>query len=81
MSRVLAFFGSIKFYALAAGAALLALVAAYWRIREDGKNSVRAEQDKRRLETIQQRKEIDDEVAGMDGTSVDSNYTKWLRDN
>lgn len=81
MSKVFAFFTGLKGYAIAIGAAILALAAAYWRIREDGKNSVRAEQEKHRLESIKQRKETDDEIAQLGTADVDSRYNKWLRDN
>lgn len=73
--------GKVKLYALAAGAALVALLAAYWRVREDGKNVIRAEQDRARLDAIKSRKETDDETAGMDATSLDTAFTRWMRDN
>lgn len=81
MSRILAFFGGVKFYALAAVAAILAVVAAYWRVREDGKNAVRAEQEKHRIESMQQRKGIDDETDQMGAADVDTAFKRWLRDN
>jgi hypothetical protein len=71
----------VKLYALAAGGALIALLAAYWRVREDGKNVIRAEQDRARLDAIKTRKETDDETAGMDATSLDTAYDRWMRDN
>lgn len=80
MKALATFFGGIKFYALAAGAAVLAVLAAYWRVREDGKNVIRAEQDRARLDAIKSRKETDDETAGMDATSLDTAYDRWMRD-
>lgn len=75
-----ALWGKIQGWAAIVGVALLGLAAAYWRIREDGKNAVRSEQEKRRLESMQQRKEIDDEVDQMGAADVDANFTRWMRD-
>lgn len=59
MSRVLAFFGGIKFHLLAAGAFIAAAFAAYWRIREDGKTAARLEQSKARDNLQEHYDEID----------------------
>lgn len=66
MSKVLAFFGGIKLYLLAAGAALAAAFAAYWRIREDGKNAARLEQAKARDNLQEHYDEIDRQAIDPD---------------
>lgn len=80
MTWLLTIWGKTKFYALAIGAALLAAFAAYWRIREDGKNAVRNEQAQANLDAVKRRKETDDEIAEMDTTSVDTAFDRWMRD-
>jgi hypothetical protein len=59
MSWVFDLFGRAKLYLLAAGAFLAALFAAYWRIREDGKNAARLEQAKARDNLQEHYDEID----------------------
>lgn len=62
MSWLLTLWGKTKFYALAVGAALAAAFAAYWRIREDGKNAARLEQAKARDNLQEHYDEIDRQV-------------------
>jgi uncharacterized lipoprotein NlpE involved in copper resistance len=59
MTWLLTLWGKTKFYALAIGAALAAAFAAYWRIREDGKNAARLEQQKARDHLQEHYDEID----------------------
>lgn len=80
MTWLLTLFGKAKLYRLAAGAFIAAAFAAYWRIREDGKNAVRLEQQRRNAEAVKDRKEIDDEVADLGSNDVDERFARWMRD-
>lgn len=77
---MIALWGKIKLWAIGLAVAGAAIATAYWRVREDGKNVIRAEQDRARLDAIKSRKETDDETAGMDSTTLDRNFDRWLRD-
>jgi hypothetical protein len=59
MDRLLFFVSKAKLYLLAAGAFIAAAFAAYWRIREDGKNAARLEQAKARDNLQEHYDEID----------------------
>ena len=59
MSWLLGIFSKAKLYLLAAGAFIAAAFAAYWRIREDGKNAARLEQAKARDNLQEHYDEID----------------------
>lgn len=65
--------------ALAAAAGLTAVLS-YSKGRSDANTERDAVEAKRRAEAIKGRKEIDDEVSGMDSTSLDREYDRWLRD-
>lgn len=62
--------------------ALAGLIAAlgYGKGRAEGIRQMETEQQKRRLDSMQQRKELDDEVDQMGAADIDSNYARWLRD-
>lgn len=70
----------IKLYAALAGAALVALGVAFLKGRAEGIRILDAERTRARLDAMKQRKDTDDEIAGLDATSVDSELAKWLRD-
>lgn len=80
MTWLFALWGKTKFYVLAIGAALAAAFAAYWRIREDGKNAARLEQAQAQARSVQQRKEIDDEIDQLGPADVDQRFNQWMRD-
>lgn len=63
-----------------AGAFVVALFLAFWRGRAAGIQHIEAEQTRHRLESMRQRKEIDDEVDRLGGDDVDSRLNRWLRD-
>lgn len=64
MTWLIALWGKTKFYALAAIAAVGALLVAYWRVREDGKNAVK-------LEQAQARDKLQEHYDEIDGQNVD----------
>ncbi|WP_035102585.1 hypothetical protein [Devosia sp. LC5] len=74
------FWGKIKAGLAIAGAIIFAIGVAFLRGRAEGKKIIEAEQAKRRAESMKQRKEIGDEVDQMGAADVDSNYSRWLRD-
>lgn len=66
------------------GGLLVAGALAVWRIlagaRAVGRAEVRAEQQEATLDAIEQRKEIDDEVARLDGAAARRElHDKWSR--
>ncbi|CAA0096330.1 Uncharacterised protein [Starkeya nomas] len=66
MSWLLALFDKTKLYVLAALAVMGTLLAAWWRVREDGKNAVRAEQSQAREKLREAYDEIDRTPADVD---------------
>jgi hypothetical protein len=62
------------------GAFFVAIAIAFLRGRGEGKKIIEAEQQKRRLESMHQRKAIDDETDQLGAADVDSAYKRWLRD-
>lgn len=63
----------------AAGAGLLALLAAIWRAFAAGKASERARQDRARLESITDAQRIDDAIAGRDPDANRKELGRWNR--
>jgi len=70
----------IKGYAVAAIGAVLFLVFAYLRARQDGKNAAEAAQAKKQADAMRQKKEIDDEVDNMGADHIHTELGKWMRD-
>jgi hypothetical protein len=72
--------GKIKGWLAAAGLVLAALFIAFWRGRRAGIDHIEAEQQKRRLKAMQDRKAVDDEVSQMGSNDVDQRLNGWMRD-
>lgn len=70
----------IKGWAALAGVALLAIGVAFWKGRAEGKRLIEAEQARRRLEAVKQRKDVEDEVDQLGHADLDTAYKRWLRD-
>lgn len=70
----------IKGYALAVAGAVVFLVFAYLRARQDGKNAAIAEQRRRQLDAMKQKKESDDEVDRMGADGRRDELDRWMRD-
>ena len=67
-------------YLAMAGVALAIIAGAFLYGRSDGKADARAEQARNNAKTIKKARGVEDEVQGMDGGSVDSALSKWMRD-
>lgn len=80
MTWALALWGKTKIWAGIAFAVLVAIGIAFLRGRSAGIQHMEAEQARRRIEAINDRKEIDDDVDQMGPADLDSNYSRWLRD-
>lgn len=63
-----------------AGAVIVAIGIAFLKGRRAGIGHIEAEQAKRRLESVKQRKEIDDEISQLGSNDIDQRYAQWLRD-
>ncbi len=61
-------------------AVIVAIGIAFLRGRSAGIQHIEAEQTKRRLENMQTRAEIEDDVASMGSQDVDQNLARWNRD-
>ena len=70
----------IKGYAAAAIGAVLFLIFAYFRARQDGKNAAEAAQAKKQAEAIKRKKESDDEVDRMGADARRDDLARWMRD-
>ncbi len=80
MTWLFALWGKTKIWAGLALAVLVAIGIAFLRGRSAGIQHMEAEQARRRIEAMKDRKEVDDDVDQMGSADLDSNYSKWLRD-
>lgn len=63
-------------YAIAIGAALAILFAAYRK----GQKDAAARENERRLKSIKKAKEVEHEISGLDDDSVSRELDRWMRD-
>jgi hypothetical protein len=70
----------IKGYALAVAGAVVFLAFAYFRARQDGKNAALAEQRRKQLDAMKNKKESDDEVDRMGADRRGDELGRWMRD-
>lgn len=69
----------LKIWAGLAVAVLVAVGVAFLRGREAGKDVIRAQQAKARVEAIEDKRKSDDAVDQMGDAAVDREYDKWVR--
>lgn len=72
--------GKIKAALAIAGAVIVAIGIAFLRGRKAGIDHIEAEQDRRRLESMKQRKEVDDDISNLGSNDVDQSLARWMRD-
>ncbi len=70
----------LKTFAALLGAFFVAVAIAFLRGRRAGIERIEAEQNRRRIEAVKTRKDIDDDVANLGSNDVDAGLAKWLRD-
>ena len=73
-------FTKIKLYLAGVAAALLGLLAIYFRGRSDGADAAEHDIMEGRLESIQKAKEVEDEIDALDDSELSSRAkSDWLR--
>jgi len=72
-------FTRLKLYLAGVSAALLGLLAIYWRGRSDGADAVELNITKGRLESARAAKEVEDEIDALDDTELSSRAASWVR--
>lgn len=70
--------GRVKLYLAAVGAAILGLLAIYWRGKSAGAAAERDATTRRRVQAMERAKEVEDEIAS-DPYVVDR-ARRWVRD-
>ena len=75
-----ALFAKIKGYAAASIGAVLFLVFAYLKARQDGKNAAELAQARKQAEAIRRKKESDNEVDRMGVDARRADLDRWVRD-
>lgn len=71
----------VKGFAAALGLILVAIGIAFLKGRKAGVEHMEAEQTKRRIEALQDRKAVDDEIKNLGSNDVDQRLARWMRDN
>jgi len=77
---MIALWNKLKLAGLALAGLFVAVGIAFLRGRRAGIERIEAEQNRRRIEAVKTRKDIDDDVANLGSNDVDVGLAKWLRD-
>lgn len=70
----------LKTAALALAGFFIALGFAFMKGRKAGIDHIEAEQSARRVQSMKDRKAVDDEVQNLGSNDVDQSFSRWLRD-
>ena len=62
------------------GAVIVAIGIAFLKGRRVGIEHIEAEQSARRIQSMKDRKEVDDEVDQLGSNDVDERFARWMRD-
>lgn len=76
---MIALWEKLKGYAAASGLILAAIGIAFLKGRKAGVEHMEAEQTKRRIEALQDRKAVDDDIANLGAQDVDQRLARWNR--
>jgi hypothetical protein len=74
-------FTKLKLYLAGVAAALLGLLAIYFRGRSDGADAAEHDIMEDRLESIHKAKEVEHEVDDLDDTELSERASTWVRGN
>lgn len=72
--------GKVKAALAIAGAVIIAIGLAFLKGRKAGIDHIEAEQSARRVQSMKDRKAVDDEVQNLGSNDVDQSFSRWLRD-
>lgn len=72
-------FTKIKLYLAGVAAALLGLLAIYFRGRLDGADAVEHEMMEDRLEAVQKARRVEHEIDDLDDTELSERARSWVR--
>ncbi|MBJ6986954.1 hypothetical protein [Devosia sp. MC521] len=70
----------LKMIGLALAGFFVALGLAFLKGRKAGVEHIEREQSARRIQSMKDRKEVDDEVSNLGSNDLDSDLNRWLRD-
>lgn len=65
---------------LALAGFFIALFWAWWAGRKDGIKHIEGEHASRRIQSVKDRKEVDDEVSNLGSNDLDRGLDRWMRD-
>lgn len=70
----------LKTFAALCGAIFIALAIAFLKGRKAGVEHIEAEQAARRIQSMKDRKAVDDEVQNLGSNDIDQSLARWMRD-
>lgn len=76
---IFALWARIKGWAIATGAALVALAMLFAAIRKSGRDAAERERRSARLRAIEDQRRKDDELAGLGSNDLDDRLARWVR--
>lgn len=77
---IAAVWGKIKGWLAIGGLAVAAVAFAFWRGMRSGRDSAAADRAKDQRKAKERRADVDEEIAGLDATSLDERLKRWMRD-
>jgi|GEM_PF-2403694 hypothetical protein len=69
-----------KTFAALCGAFFVAVVIAFLKGRKAGVDHIEAEQSARRVQSMKDRRAVDDDVQNLGSNDVDTGLARWMRD-
>lgn len=80
MTALLSLVSKFKVWFGIAGAVVIAIGIAFLRGRAAGIQHLEAEQARRRIESMQTRKDVEDDISELGSQDVDERLARWNRD-
>lgn len=80
LPALMQFWATWKARLMLGGVIALGVMLAAFRLISIGKQQQMAEDARRRLEAVKQRRQVDDEVGQLGNADLDRRHSRWLRD-
>ena len=78
-SMFTALWGRVAGYVVALGALLTILFGAWAKGRKEGKEAMRAEQERARQAAVANKRKLDDEIDALGPADLDARLARWMR--